>query len=321
MDDVAVGDSGSARYRDDVSATSVIPSGEQFTITGGGYTAVATQSGGALRLLEYEGRRVLDGFAESAMSSGGRGQLLMPWPNRIRDGKYSFGGTSYQLPLTEPSRHNASHGLARWVAWTPVSSAPDAVTLGYRLMAQTGYPWSLDLRVTYRLSADGLEVTQSATNLAATAAPYASGAHPYLLAGAGPIDGWTLHLPASTRMLSDDERLLPVGREDVSGTPYDFREARAIGGTVFNHAFGRLERAADGRATVTITGPEASTQLWVDAHHPWVMVYSADDTPTPRVSLAVEPMTAPVDAFNSGEDLVTLPPGASHSASWGIRAL
>lgn len=297
-----------------------IPSGEQFTISGGGYTAIATESGGALRLVEYDGRPVLDGFAESAMSSGGRGQLLMPWPNRIRDGKYSFGGTQYQLPLTEPARHNASHGLARWVAWSPVSVASDEVTLGYRLMAQTGYPWTLDLRVTYRVSTDGLEVTQSATNLAATAAPYASGAHPYLLAGHGPIDEWSLHLPASTRMLSDDERLLPAGREDVGGTPYDYREARRIGETVFNHAFGGLERDAQGRATVTITGPDATTQLWVDARHPWLMVYSADDTSTPRVALAVEPMTAPVDAYNSTENLVTLEPGATYAASWGIRA-
>lgn len=303
----------------------VVPSGEQFTISGGGYTAVATESGGALRLLEYAGRRVLDGFAESAMSGGGRGQLLMPWPNRIRDGRYTFAGRSYQLPLTEPARHNASHGLARWAAWTPVRVEADTVTLGYRLMAQTGYPWTLDLRVTYRLTDDGLEVTQAATNLAADAAPYASGAHPYLLAGEGPIDSWTLHLPASTRLLSDEERLLPAGREDVGGTPYDYRAddsgaARPIGETVFNHAFGDLSRDARGRATVTLAGSGGTTELWVDERHPWLMVYSADDTGSPRVSLAVEPMTAPVDAFNSGEDLVTIDPGARYAASWGIRA-
>ena len=64
----------------------VAPSGEQYEISGGGYRAVVTESGGALRLLEHEGRPLVDGFAEDAMSPGGRGQLLMPWPNRIRDG-------------------------------------------------------------------------------------------------------------------------------------------------------------------------------------------------------------------------------------------
>ena len=79
------------------------PSGEQFAIEGGGYRAVVTESGAALRSLTYAGRPLLDGFAEDEQSPGGRGQLLMPWPNRIRDGRYSFDGAELQLPLTEPS--------------------------------------------------------------------------------------------------------------------------------------------------------------------------------------------------------------------------
>ena len=63
-----------------------------------------------------------DGFAADEMSSGGRGQLLMPWPNRVRDGAYSFDGRDLQLALTEPRRSNASHGLARWAAWRAVIS-------------------------------------------------------------------------------------------------------------------------------------------------------------------------------------------------------
>jgi aldose 1-epimerase len=298
----------------------IAPSGAQFTITGGGYAATVTESGGALRSLSYAGRQLVAGFAEDAMSGGGRGQLLMPWPNRIRDGRYSFAGKDYQLALTEPSRHNASHGLARWAAWTPVEVTEDSVTLGYRLMAQTGYPWTLDLRVTYAVDERGLTVTQAATNRAGSAAPYASGAHPYLSAGPGPVDGWTLHLPAAIRCLSDDERLLPTGTEDVAGTDYDYRTPRPVGGTEFNHAFTGLERDGDGVATVSLTGPEGTTELWADDHHGWLMVYSADDTGSPRVALAVEPMTAPVDAFNSGDGLVTLEPGATFTARWGIRA-
>ena len=57
-------------------------------------------------------------------------------------------------------------------------------------MAQTGYAWTVDMHVTYDLSADGLTVTQTATNLAEEPAPYACGAHPYLTVGAGPVDGW-----------------------------------------------------------------------------------------------------------------------------------
>ena len=290
------------------------PSGQQFRIQAGGYDATATESGGALRLLAHDGRALVDGFPESAMSSGGRGQLLMPWPNRIRDGRYSYGGQQLQLALTEPSRHNASHGLARWAAWSVVDQHEDRVTLGYRVMSQTGYPWTLDLRVTYAVSDDGLAVSQSATNRSASPAPYAAGAHPYLLGGSGPIDGWDLTLPASTRLLTDDERLLPTGTEDVTGTAYDFRSGRKVGDVVLNHAFTDLARV-DGIATVRV----GDVELWVDESIRWLLVYSADDTSWARTSLAVEPMTAPVDAFNSGTDLVHLEPGATHTSTWGIR--
>jgi aldose 1-epimerase len=302
------------------------PTGDQFQIEAGGYRAVVTESGAALRLLELDGRPLLDGFAEDALPSGGRGQLLMPWPNRIRDGSYSFGGTDHQLALTEPSRHNASHGLVRWAAWSVEEHTANSVSLGYRLMAQTGYPWTVDLHVLYDLSADGLTVTQTATNMSGSPAPYAQGAHPYLVAGAGPVDGWELTLPAATRLLVDD-RLLPTGRADVAGTAYDFRAARPVGGTVLNDAFTDLDRDADGIATVTVRDPAGGrgVELWVDGRHRWLQVYSGDDTPTPRRSLAVEPMTSPPDAFRSGDDLVTLSaagePGHELSASWGIRSV
>jgi aldose 1-epimerase len=303
------------------------PSGDQFEIAGGDYRAVVTECGATLRVLEHADRPLIHGFGEDEMSSAGRGQLLVPWPNRIRDGRYAFDGRDLQLPLTEPSRHNASHGLARWAAWTVEEHAASSVSLGYRLMAQTGYPWTLDLHVLYDLSADGLTVTQTATNLGDRPAPYACGAHPYLRAGDGPVDGWELTVPASLRLVSD-ERQLPVGEEDVAGTPYDFRVARPVRDTELDHAFGNLERDASGAATTTVRDPGTGlgAALWVDARHPWVMVFSADDGwDPPRQALAVEPMTAPPDAFRSGRDLVTLAPAGSpgdeHSASWGIRAV
>ena len=166
-----------------------------------------------VRLLSYQGRDLIAGFGDGEQSKGGKGQLLAPWPNRIRDGRYEFGGKSYQLGLTEVARNNASHGLVRWAQWLPIDEAKDSITLATRLMAQSGYPWTLDLEVTYAIGPDGLTVTQSATNHADSPAPYAAGAHPYLTAGAGTVDDWTLTLPARTRLLSDPERKLPTGSE------------------------------------------------------------------------------------------------------------
>lgn len=298
-------------------------SGDQVEIEADGYRAVVTESGAALRTLAFDGRDLVDGFGPDEISPGCRGQLLMPWPNRIRDGRYTWDGAEQQLPLTEPSRANASHGLVRWVAWTVAARTSSTVELTYRLMAQSGYPWTLDLTVTYALGLDGLTVTQDATNRSDSPAPYAQGAHPYLTAGPGLIDDWEVLLPAATRSLSDPERLLPVGREDVSGTPYDFREAHPLGQVGFNHAFTDLVRDDAGRATTSLRDPATGrgVELWVDETQPWLMVYTADDRPAPlhRRSVAVEPMTAQADAFRSGEDLVRLEPGQTFVSTWGIR--
>lgn len=305
----------------------VAPSGEQYEIASNGYRAVVTEGGAALRLLEHEGRPLIDGFAEDEMPSGGRGQLLMPWPNRIRDGVYDFGGSTHQLGLTEASRHNASHGLVRWASWTLEEHTEVSVSLVYRLVAQSGYPWTIDLHVLYDLSAEGLTVTQTATNLSTTAAPYACGAHPYLLAAtdAPTIEGWELTLPASVRLRVDD-RKLPISSTPVADTEYDFRLARPLHGIVLDDCFGDLEKP-DGCITVTLRDPTTGqgTQVWGDSQVHWVQVYTGDDGPTPRRSIAVEPMTAPPDAFRSGTDLVTLAPaeepGDEHTVSWGIAAV
>lgn len=303
------------------------PSGDQFAISGGGYEAVVTESGAALRVLAHAGRPLVDGFGEHEMSSGGKGQLLMPWPNRIRDGEYTFEGKDYRLPLSEPERLNASHGLARWAAWTVEEHTAHSVSLQYRLMAQSGYPWVVDLHVLYDLSADGLTVTQTATNMSATAAPYACGAHPYLTVGDGPVDTWELTLPAATRSETDD-RLIPVGTVPVAGTPYDFRETRVMGDVALNHAFTDLERDAHGTSTTTLHDPATGRglALWADESITWLQLYTADERPaTRRRSLAVEPMTANADAFRTGTDLLTLAPagepGDEVSVSWGVRAV
>ncbi len=174
----------------------VAPSGEQYEISAGGYRAVVTECGGGLRLLEYDGRPLVEGYDETEHASAGRGQLLVPWPNRIEDGAYTFADRNLQLPISEVARFNASHGLARWAAWTLEEQTGQSVSLLYRLMAQSGYPWTVDLHVLYDVSADGLTVTVTATNLSDSPAPYALGAHPYLIAGDDGIDAWELTLPA-----------------------------------------------------------------------------------------------------------------------------
>ena len=292
-------------------------SGEEFTIESHGYRAVITEAGATLRLLQHAGRDLIVGHGAGAMATAGRGQHLIPWPNRIRDGRYTFAGRSYQLPISEPARTNASHGLTRWAAWVGVQESSDCVRMLYPMMAQPGYPWALDLAVSYQVDEDGLAVVVQAHNVSDTPAPFAYGAHPYLTAGTELIDDAWLCFAAREEQLVDPERMLPTGTRPVAGTEADFATARRIGDQRLDTAFG-----LDSPARVTLRDDSGvGVELWGDASMGWLQIYTADSPPIQRSGLAVEPMTAPPDAFNSGTDLVVLQPGQRHACQWGIRAL
>ena len=279
--------------------------------------------GGGLRTYAFRGRDVLAGYPPEARCSAGRGQLLMPWPNRIRDGRYSFAGTDHQLALTEPDRGNAAHGLVRWAIWSALEQSQDSVTLGCRLRPQPGWEWSLDLSVTYAMTASGLTVTPGARNVGADPAPFGCGAHPYLSVGEARVDEVVLGIPAAS-MLELDARLLPTGLATVDGTGHDFRAPRVLGELALDTAFTDIAADVDGRWRVTLTHPRTgrAVTLWADATaYPWLQVFTGDSLPltTRRASgIAVEPMTCPPDAFNSGDDLLVLQPGQAFAAPWGI---
>lgn len=301
----------------------VLPSGEQYELRHGAQRAIVTEVGATLRAYEVGGRAYLDGFAPGEMSSGGRGQVLMPWPNRIAGGAYQFGGARYQLAISEAKAQNASHGLVRWANWGVVARDEARVALGLLVHPQSGYPFAIALEVEYRLDDGGLHVSTSARNVGATALPFGLGFHPYFTIGTPRIDDAILTLPARTA-LETDERMIPTGRMDVSGTPLDFRQPRPIGDTVLDTCFTDLDREPDGRARITLAGAGGAPTLTLtlDRAFGFVQVYSGDNLPDPaarRLGLAIEPMTCPANAFNSGEGLIVLEPGEQFATSWTAR--
>jgi aldose 1-epimerase len=296
-----------------------VPSGEQLEIAAGDQRAVVVEVGGGLRSYSVDGRDVLDGYPVDRMCPSGRGQVLIPWPNRLADGRYEFGGHSHQLPLTEVGTRSAIHGLVRWAAWTARERDAHRVAMEHLLHAQPGYPFTLALRVEYTLSDEGLTVSTTATNVGSDVAPYGAGAHPYFSVGTPTADDVSLEVPAAT-MLRFDEQGLQREAERVDGTVYDFRESRPIGSTVLDNAFTDLARADDGRAYVRLEAPDGtSITLWVDERYPYLMVFTGDPLPdVARRSVAVEPMTCPPNAFRTGASLVSLEPGSSFTSTWGI---
>lgn len=300
--------------------TALPPSGEQYPITAGDQRAVVVEVGGGVREYVVGRRPVLDGYPVDAICSGARGAPLVPWPNRLEDGRYGFDGEEHQLPLTEPERHNAIHGLLRWRNWQLHDRRGNEVAVGTVLHPTEGYPFTLDVQVRYLLDAAGLTVTTTATNRGDRPCPYGSGQHPYLAAGRGGIDECVLELRAGTRIATDD-RGLPAGRRRVDGSRFDFRRPRRIGATRIDQAFTDLERDGDGLARVRLRAPDgAETVLRVDGGHPYLALFTADTLPGDewRRGLGVAPMTCAPNAFRSGEGLLVLAPGETVTTTWGV---
>jgi aldose 1-epimerase len=296
--------------------------GAQHEISAGDYRATVTELGAGLRQLSYRGQPVISEYEPDELPPAAAGQLLAPWPNRVDGGRYSFGGVTCQLDLSEPAKGNAIHGLTRWAGWQLSENEQGRVLLRHLLHGRPGYPFCLELEADYRLSAGGgLQVTITARNAGTRPAPYGTGSHPYLTAGTPGIDECELALPAA-RWLPADSRGIPAAApEDVTGTPQDFRTARVIGATSLDHAFTGLDRDADGLAWARLTAAGRQVSFWAGQGYHWLQVFTGDALAEPhrRRALAVEPMTCPPNAFVTGLDLITLEPGAGVTHAWGIQ--
>lgn len=295
-------------------------SGRQIELVLGDQVATVTDVGAKLRTYSVGGRDVITPFGPDEPAPAGHGAVLVPWPNRIRDGRYSVDGTTYQLDLTEPARATALHGLAMWQRWTVAARTADSAALELRTAPSGGYPFDLLIAVTYRLTATGLHVQAVATNLGATTAPYGIGFHPWLSPGPGSLDECTFALDAATRVTTD-ERLLPTGTEPAAG-PYDLRVARSAAELDLDDAYVDVLRDADGLSWARLIGPDGRTAaVWMDESMDTWQVCSGNHLDTlawRRTGMAAEPQSCIADAFRTGDRLVHLAPGASHEVTWGL---
>ncbi len=300
------------------------PSGAQYRIAHGDQTATITQGSAAVREFRVAGRDVFQRFDEHEMAPAYHGAVLVPWPNRIAEGRYAFDGEEYQLPITEPERNAALHGLACWLPWTLDLHEPDRVALSLRILPSPGYPFQLDTTVEYRLDVDGLRVTTTSVNTGDRPCPYGLGFHPYVAAAPGStIDECELTLDVRRRLVPD-ELLIPKGDEPVADSAYDFRAARRVGAWSVDDAFTDVVHDTRGRSWARLHGVDGRTAaIWADRNFGYWQAYSADRLPEPlaRRAMALEPMTAAPNAFATGDGLIRLAPGESFTAAWGATLL
>ncbi|MDR7304130.1 aldose 1-epimerase family protein [Haloactinomyces albus] len=317
---------GAAAQRPNPSPTSCERSanGRLHEIRSGRHRVVIAGVAATLLSWQVDGTELLLTHPAEEMGEGYQGKTILPWPNRIDRGRYSFDGQELQVPVNEPKRNAALHGLMNFAEWELVEHARDRVVLRSLLYPHYGYPFSLAFEIEYAVTGDGVRSTLIARNAGSTSAPFGTATHGYIAASAGKINSMELELPASTYYRTND-RLIPVGTSPVDGTEYDFRTARRIGSTTMDTAFTDLTRRRDGTAVVRFGRPGGeNVEMWVDETHDYLQVYT-DDAPSAerpqraRSGVTVEPMTCPPNAFVTGEGVIVLRPGQQHRGSWGYR--
>jgi aldose 1-epimerase len=302
--------------------------GTQYDLTvltpQGTATATVTEVAAGLREYALNGIDLVEGFAPESVPPLGAGMVLVPWPNRIRDAIWTQAGVRHLLAVTEPTRMNAIHGLLGITAYRLVSQSADSVTLAATVFPQAGYPYQLDTTVTYTLTPNGLAVTHVIRNVGGESAPAALGTHPYLKIGDVPTGDLVLRLAAELH-IDVDARLNPVGVSVVDGTEFDLRAGVRVGDLDLDDGFGGVLVEHD-RVRHSLTAPDGrSVTLWGDANMAYVQAFTPRNFPvrtgrttTLGQAVAIEPMTAPADAFNSGQGLRWLAPGEEWTVRWGI---
>lgn len=299
--------------------------GNQYSIHHGDFSAVVCELGSKLRRFDYGGKEVFCSYGPDDLTPTCCGYILAPWPNRIKDGEYDFNCKHYCAPVNEyhpEPRNNANHGYAYQYMWKLESLTENSVTQSLRFPNLDGYPFDVTVTATYELNDKGMTVTVSARNDGDEPAPWALGLHPWVANGK---NGETseqrdadsaacrLKIDADTHV-TVDAGLVPNGTEPVDGTKFDLRDAPVLDGRAFDDAWVDVHRADDGTTTTVFTRPDGMEIKLVgdETINAW-QCYTATGAPFDQHpnGIAVEPMTAPANAFRSGDHLTVIEPGKS----------
>lgn len=275
----------------------------------GDYIRIDEKTGASLIELNLGGLSLIDlpGSSDHPLASNPYhpSALLTPWVNRVRNGNYSFKGKNYQLPINEPALGNAIHGLLARVPFTLVQKTESSVTLEHAYQgAEPNYPFPFTFRYTYTLAEEGgLEITFMAQNTGSTSMPFACGWHPYFSFPDTKAADLSIKFHPISRFLSDSQ-MIPLKEENLQGkSEFVFSQEKV------DHVF-RLEprekhvtEFIDHKHQRSLFLTQSSVQF------PFLVVFQ----PEGYHSVAIEPMTANTDAFNTGDGLIELAPSEAFS--------
>ena len=267
-------------------------------------------------------------------SSMFRGARLIPWPNRIPNGTFIFDGTSYRVPINDMPHNMSIHGLLYKRNMTVVSQSisPTQASLelsfdfGSAATRDSGYPFPVMIKIVYALTAQGEFIATTTATLngpADSSAPFGDGWHPYFVLAAGSTNALFARVPATTEVQLDKAQLpLPgVPTQPFTRIPADGSLLRLYDLDVClvvdpARTVTRRIGASDVRVAETVLShPDTRLEVVVfqeAASYPYVQLF------TQWNEVAIEPVTAPANAFNTGVGLIKLQPGIPWSGRMGV---
>ncbi len=230
---------------------------------------------------------------------------LIPYPNRIKDGKYTYEGTQYHFELNHPRTESSIHGFCKNkkfdIKEIVLNEDFAQVDLFYNYNGNlNAFPFPFEVNLQYILSKNNsLEIYIYIKNTGENKMPAGIGWHPYFKWSEN-IEVSFLQMPACNRV-EVDHNLIPVGGEKL----YDkFLSLNQIGETKFDNCF-HLAGNAPFKTRLTNAEKSLQVELQTDKNFPYLQVFIPPD----RHCIALEPMTCNVNAFNNKEGLKILSPG------------
>lgn len=249
--------------------------------------------------------------ASDALSSGC--YPLVPFGNRVRDNRFSFGGKDYSFePNTDWDRHYL-HGEGWQSSWSVIAQTASAVELAFSNRGG-GTPYVYDATQSFSLSDGTLEIRMTVENRGDVALPFGIGWHPYF-----PLTPATTLSAPARRFWTEVEGWLP-GEATAIPDDLDFSSPAPLPNRWVNNGF------EDWSGEALVSWPERGTRLHLTADplfkHAFIFVSdTAFDPAFKRDYFCFEPMSHLANGHNLPGlgDLTIMEPGAKLTGAIRLR--
>ena len=287
--------------------------------TGNGFSLVP-EFGATLLELNFKGENILDSYQTPEQLASGdwsKSLILFPFPNRLDDGKYTVDGKNYQFPINEKSRNNTLHGLGTGQSYKIkemiVQEDFASISCVYQSEGKNpAYPFSFLFEIIFTIKkSNEFEVEMYFTNESTHAIPVGLGWHPYFILDEESNDSW-LQLP-NCKKVEVNEKMIPTGEKNVFE---DFKKLKRIGESSLDTCFEVADKSSD--VNILLQGQLGEINYWQETGDRLWNFFQIFTPPT-RKSVAIEPMTCNINAFNNGDGLVMLESRKRMGGKFGVR--